>query len=1525
MTLRDGHGVDGGGVYAPVKILDVIYLESCILVNNSAVRNGGGMFLTQATKFVVTSCSFAGNSAGSSGGAVWMDSSVLDVQSSSFTRNEAGLSGGAIRAISTTTGSAITFRSVLSNSNFAAGGGGGSVSAIGSVVSFSDATSGHNDTCNGRDGGGFLHLEACNAQLSDVTMTKCRSVTASGGAIAATGTQLRVARSSIVESVSSGSGGAFLVSLTTLDVLDTLFDKNIAVGDRRANIGGGALSLQVRSKVVVSGSTFQGNSATTGGGAIICDGCDVLVLLATSFRSNAAGRGGAISLIGEPTSVPTSIDIACSFVDNVALLGGGGAIYWSSAIIPAINPNVTHSGNIGLYGNFVGSGPKNLRLMSFADVVRNTEPLAPTVVVVDYYGNQIVDQSQSDPLTLVVAAKGEAQPFGSLYALVNQEGSAVFPEFGLAAKPGKHSIVVQASVTTVAELVFDVVVQDCLAGEWLTSSEGLYACSKCVPGFFTDGSTRNPTKCTPCERGTYQAASGASFCGPCKRNEYSQSGAIACGDPIVDDNIPTVISLSRSINRSMPDVVLLAWFWPEGLDAGVPMVDVALGPDFAEVGRGLNANLSVTVNEDRLGARVKLLPFSSNLARSSYDTVVYARVRIDTGVAVGQWSSLLAPWLIRADCDDDNFLDDLGAEGLKPDLWNCTKCPAGGDCKGRVRWPDVRSKFGWWRVDEENNEQLGVPDMFARCLFGAACLGTRNLQLAGKFYNISEEVLSEGEEEENPELLSQSKGLTSSNDMALVGYEHEHCNEQWGHSEICEDGLKRNSTGQPVLVRCRLCSSCRQGFKKFGRARCKICPEATANRVLLVVGFVVVVAAGVTVVFLSIQSAGSEAEVSEGVKKIGINFLQICSLAALFPLKWPAPVEAMFNVMAAVSSPAQHLLSPDCELSWMSPARAFYNKQIGFSILPIAAIIICMLLWLTAFALSGRKSGKTRHYYYDRACLTVVCILFLLYPTMVKQSTAALACEKIGIKYYLAADLQEACYVGRHMYYLLSICLPQVLVYTIGLPIVGTLVLWSNRTRLKDLRVRFRYGILYNGYRPRLYWWEITIAIRKVALVLIAGVYGVRLGPDLQVVVALLLIMLFTALHLVFSPFSVEDERFMKEIPEHVQKAREERKILQQSAREKQKNKLELTKEEQESLSEETKDKHDEDNEHDKIEHHLCERKYWSKLYFRLIKNTNMHMIEFGSLSVCALTLWSGLVFFLNDLKPRFSQNVVIFFSVCLAVLNVLFIAWIVVKFVLAVLKEQHTKKVIEVWAAHSFLELHNHAHTHSLIKNKAWKRTVQKIHKGKNRGAVRVVPTVSNKGKGDMNNNFAPGEKIKEKSFWELSKTAGQNGKKPLHDLIDLKKIQAHQLAVATENDYAASQASKLKMLDERAKRQHRKLESRIAKRKSVRPVTLPKSAFDPKKVLALRIGLSKKIKSHKTLEKIFKRLDKEHDGTLSHEEFNQLIIAVNKNAEAATMLGMWEGCWDQIPHTSEEGMNIEVLWNYISASKLLRVKQKI
>ena len=130
-----------------------------------------------------------------------------------------------------------------------------------------------------------------------------------------------------------------------------------------------------------------------------------------------------------------------------------------------------------------------------------------------------------------------------------------------------------------------------------------------------------------------------------------------------------------------------------------------------------------------------------------------------------------------------------------------------------------------------------------------------------------------------------------------------------------------------------------------------------------------------------------------------------------------------------------------------------------------------------------------------------------------------LACERVGEAFWLAADLQEPCVRGRHLILLFLLGIPQILVYVLGLPVGAFLLLRRQRNSLRDPRVQYRWGLLYAGYRPGVYWWEITIVIRKVALVVVGGVFGSRLGPDMQVYMALALVVIFIILHLAVMPY----------------------------------------------------------------------------------------------------------------------------------------------------------------------------------------------------------------------------------------------------------------------------------------------------------------------------------------------------------------------------------------------------------------------
>jgi hypothetical protein len=131
----------------------------------------------------------------------------------------------------------------------------------------------------------------------------------------------------------------------------------------------------------------------------------------------------------------------------------------------------------------------------------------------------------------------------------------------------------------------------------------------------------------------------------------------------------------------------------------------------------------------------------------------------------------------------------------------------------------------------------------------------------------------------------------------------------------------------------------------------------------------------------------------------------------------------------------------------------------------------------------------------------------------------ALACERVGDALWLAADLQEPCFVGAHLAVVFLVSLPQILLYTVGLPLAATIHLYRRRERLGDKQVQFRWGLLYAGFRHKVWWWELSVVVRKVSMILVGGVFGFHLKPDMQVHLALFLIALMIVAHLVARPF----------------------------------------------------------------------------------------------------------------------------------------------------------------------------------------------------------------------------------------------------------------------------------------------------------------------------------------------------------------------------------------------------------------------
>jgi hypothetical protein len=848
VTLRDGFfagtsgsddSVGGGAIYSPKPNLNTVEIINCIFYNNTSTENGGAIYIVRVADLKITNTIFVKNEASKSGGAFFVDSSMVSFLSVSFKNNVARDWGGAIRAISKTLGSAINFNAVTTDENIA-GRGGGVLSATAAIINIDNSNGRSDKASRNGGGGGYMVLESCTLTMRSCTLKNTSAREGGGGSILATGSRIQLIDVIFNQTSStSSSGGAILCILCTLNIEFCYFMRNSATGDKRTNINGGSIALKVNSVASIVSSNFTSNVASSSAGALNCDGCARLIVKNSIFESNAAGRGGAVSITGEilllDDRFPVSFRLT-SFVNNEALSGGGGAIFYTGP--EPILTEIYHSKNTAKYGDYIATDPRILTYVPSTTKITNTKVFGPTVKVSDYYGNQVMDSGSSTSITLQ-ATSTTSQPFGNLYALVGKDGIANFYNFGIAGAPGKHEILVTSSQASIRELLFNIVVEDCLPGFFLSQTKKIFSCTPCEPGYYSNPLEKsigvNPSHCFACPKGSFQPNSGSNKCRKCAPNLYSSAGAISCGNPIIDPSISVVRNLIRYTHRDDEYKLILSWEYPDELrnqPTTRPMVDVALSPDFSTETRGLNGNLTVVVNQSYSSATV-------TSAQPIHDLVIYSRVRIDNGQAVGFWSALLEPWLVTSDCDDENFLDNLGHSYRKtpdtwkttyPDLWNCTKCPEGSSCLGNVLWRDVKAKFGWWRVDSKNNEKIGIPDEFAKCFFGAACLGVPNLAMAGKYFNGSA-----------------GNKMTEANDLAILGTKNERCNWEWGHAQKCKDGLKVQPNGDPVLVDCRLCYTCREGFKKMGRARCKLCPETETNRVLLIVGAVTVTGAGITV------------------------------------------------------------------------------------------------------------------------------------------------------------------------------------------------------------------------------------------------------------------------------------------------------------------------------------------------------------------------------------------------------------------------------------------------------------------------------------------------------------------------------------------------------------------------------------------------------------------------------------------------------------------------------------------------------
>jgi hypothetical protein len=287
------------------------------------------------------------------------------------------------------------------------------------------------------------------------------------------------------------------------------------------------------------------------------------------------------------------------------------------------------------------------------------------------------------------------------------------------------------------------------------------------------------------------------------------------------------------------------------------------------------------------------------------------------------------------------------------------------------------------------------------------------------------------------------------------------------HPEAATSSLHHNMTCNTSLGfrnTSRLCHTCATTFKRQGTNRCAECPKNQGdNWGLMLLGFFLLICVLAFLVGDAINDAGKQT-LSASIQKILLNYLQVVTLFNAFPLRWPAELEFLFEAQGAISTVGEHLVNPDCITTSSSAAELYYSKQQFFAAMPILIAAVSFGIWYLYGRLKqksffdkrkDRKETTTK----DKFVVTVTTVLYLLYPTLCKNTFGLFDCKTIGAQAYLKIDLEEKCYQGRHQTMMLLLGVGQLVVYVVGLPLIVLVFLRRNRESLNTYVSHARYGL----------------------------------------------------------------------------------------------------------------------------------------------------------------------------------------------------------------------------------------------------------------------------------------------------------------------------------------------------------------------------------------------------------------------------------------------------------------------------------
>ncbi|EWS71710.1 transmembrane protein, putative (macronuclear) [Tetrahymena thermophila SB210] len=234
--------------------------------------------------------------------------------------------------------------------------------------------------------------------------------------------------------------------------------------------------------------------------------------------------------------------------------------------------------------------------------------------------------------------------------------------------------------------------------------------------------------------------------------------------------------------------------------------------------------------------------------------------------------------------------------------------------------------------------------------------------------------------------------------------------------------------------------------------------------------------------------------------KAMMNYIQISQLINTFEVDLPGFLELFPKY---IGSPVNNFMyTLDCFLSTLQ-SKSFlliFLRTIWGLMIPVIYIFIAGIIYFALYQF------KVLSYNKSYLICGLVFIIFFLQPNIINNLLSVLSCRQIDQNYYILADVSHKCYTEEHIKFILSVCIPGLVLWGFILPMSILKILFMHRNKLDYAIIRLPYGFLYQDYTQQRFYWEFIKSYMKILIVVVLNFYGDPFNNKLLIIMIILLL-----------------------------------------------------------------------------------------------------------------------------------------------------------------------------------------------------------------------------------------------------------------------------------------------------------------------------------------------------------------------------------------------------------------------------------